>query len=995
MKKRIISILLCAAIVLAMVNLPAAVTYGENEEWHEIYTVEDLYAINFDMSANYILMNDIDLSEDTAEGGGWDYLGNGWNPIGSNNSYGSIEFSGIFDGNGHSIIGMQIRTVNKPAKTSSPSYFGLFAYVSGTVRNLNISGSIDYDNTNLPRGNDSIFSKIGSIAGECSGTLYNCSSSCCFSLKNIAWWSRKIYAGGIVGALTGTASNIYYSGDITLDLGGRPEKTNETSIGGIAGRGGDSYGQGTIQRSFFNGSILDYSSAVALSGIIGTNGIAEECYSVGLLKRDKEGTLGNAIHESYSCNSCYFLSGTGNQTEGALPLSQSQMMLQSMYNGFDFENTWIIYPDSYYKYPQLRSNPIDTENSVDHIEVTTIPSKLEYLEGKDSLIISGGRITIYNKDGTTESKTLTRDMISGFDNTVVGPQVLTVTYGRNTTTYTVTIRPKSVSGISVSQLPSKSQYVELRDNLNVSGGQLSIHYDNGLTEVVPLSDATVTGFNNSLVGENVLTVSYGGFETTFVVEIIPKSVTQIRMHTMPDKLEYIVGKEQLDVSGGKLLVYYDNGTQEIVDLTPDMVSGFSNQAVGKKRLNVTFGSSNTFFDVEITPKIPIVIDIYTLPSKLDYLEGYDELSVAGGQIEISYNDDSYEIIDLSSDMISGFNNTHVGLNTLNVEYCGCSTQFVVTVVPKSATSIAVSHMPDKTEYVEGKDSFDASGCKILVTFNNGTQEEISVTEGMVSGYYNSAAGPVEITVTYESFTASFEIQIVHDYVGHVVLPTIDEGGYTEYVCAGCGDKYVVDHVPALPHYEIDRAKGYAGTVVDVYVSVKNNPGIVSTRFKVVFNEDIFELVGVSDLELLSGYTTPSPEMNSPYTLRWSDPLAAENNTVDGKIVKLSFLVKENTPLGTYEISVESIEARNVVGNQVAFEGTTSEVEIVELILGDADDDGEVTDWDSILFNRYLAYWNDIEININVMDIDGDGEISDWDAIILDRYLANWNIVFGA
>ena len=48
-----------------------------------IRTIEDLYGINNDLSGNYILMNDIDMTEDTAPGGDWDINGTGWEPIGS------------------------------------------------------------------------------------------------------------------------------------------------------------------------------------------------------------------------------------------------------------------------------------------------------------------------------------------------------------------------------------------------------------------------------------------------------------------------------------------------------------------------------------------------------------------------------------------------------------------------------------------------------------------------------------------------------------------------------------------------------------------------------------------------------------------------------------------------------------------------------------------------------------------------------------------------
>ncbi|MCR5694628.1 MAG: hypothetical protein K6G89_06620 [Clostridia bacterium] len=61
------------------------------------------------------------------------------------------------------------------------------------------------------------------------------------------------------------------------------------------------------------------------------------------------------------------------------------------------------------------------------------------------------------------------------------------------------------------------------------------------------------------------------------------------------------------------------------------------------------------------------------------------------------------------------------------------------------------------------------------------------------------------------------------------------------------------------------------------------------------------------------------------------------------------------------------------------------------VSGDADGDGEVTDWDSMLLDRYLAGWK-VEIDLDVLDVDNDGEVSDWDGMLISRYLAGWKVI---
>jgi len=69
------------------------------EGYTPIYTIADLAGINSNPSGKYILMNDIDMTKETSPGGSWD-TGHGWTPLDA--------FNGIFDGNGHRIIGMHI-----------------------------------------------------------------------------------------------------------------------------------------------------------------------------------------------------------------------------------------------------------------------------------------------------------------------------------------------------------------------------------------------------------------------------------------------------------------------------------------------------------------------------------------------------------------------------------------------------------------------------------------------------------------------------------------------------------------------------------------------------------------------------------------------------------------------------------------------------------------------------------------------------------------------
>ena len=102
-------------------------TFDKYSDYIKIYTAEDLANISRDVTGKYILMNDIDLSSVS-----------NWAPI-----RGEQSFSGILEGNGHKITGMNINSlVTLPDKTSpEKQYYGLFAKVSGEIRNLGIENA--------------------------------------------------------------------------------------------------------------------------------------------------------------------------------------------------------------------------------------------------------------------------------------------------------------------------------------------------------------------------------------------------------------------------------------------------------------------------------------------------------------------------------------------------------------------------------------------------------------------------------------------------------------------------------------------------------------------------------------------------------------------------------------------------------------------------------------------------------------------------------------
>lgn len=79
--------------------------------------------------------------------------------------------------------------------------------------------------------------------------------------------------------------------------------------------------------------------------------------------------------------------------------------------------------------------------------------------------------------------------------------------------------------VELETAPTKTQYVQLAEGLNLAGGRLRLTYEDGTVLSVPMTAASVSGFDNSKLGTNTVTVTYLGKSVTFDVTITKAVIT--------------------------------------------------------------------------------------------------------------------------------------------------------------------------------------------------------------------------------------------------------------------------------------------------------------------------------------------------------------------------------------------------------------------------------------------------------------------------------------
>jgi hypothetical protein len=228
------------------------------------------------------LMADIDLGA---------YTGTSFNIIGT---YGDNAFTGVFDGNGHTISNFTYTSTNR-------DYIGLFGYVrGGVIKNL---GLID------PNVDAGTLRRVGSLVGQLdNGTITNC----------------YVEAGSVVG---------------------------ESFVGGLVG---DNYYGGTITNCYSTGSVT---GEYYVGGMVGRSiGTITNCYATGVVVGESEVSVGGLVGRTYYGSevvACFWdIEASGQLTSnGGTGKTTAEMQTASTFIGWGCYPVWTI--DEGNDYPRL------------------------------------------------------------------------------------------------------------------------------------------------------------------------------------------------------------------------------------------------------------------------------------------------------------------------------------------------------------------------------------------------------------------------------------------------------------------------------------------------------------------------------------------------------------------------------------------------------------------------------------------------------------------
>jgi lipopolysaccharide export system protein LptA len=388
----------------------------------------------------------------------------------------------------------------------------------------------------------------------------------------------------------------------------------------------------------------------------------------------------------------------------------------------------------------------------------------------EPLLVDGEYDLSIKKSGDTyvltlngESQTITLDDL--FDDTMFAG--FYVARGTKVTfsNFEIKVDNRKVVDLIVDTSGMKTEYL-VGEDLDLDGIKVTVVFDNASTEELSIKDLIVTGFNSEQLGINTFSINYNGVVAKADVEIVPLTVTGMRVKYYPAKTDYYKG-DVFSPDGLVINATYNNG-YKVVDLDSDQYEltfemgsttasaiGFVFADSGTKTVTVRSTETTSAaitFTVNVLDAELQGIEIRQAPLKDRYFIG-DELDLDGMAVYALYDNNAQVRLMKDEYTVSNLDTSVPGDNKeVLITHKGKTASLYFDVKVKELKAIEVTGYPKTTFYVG--EVFNSQGLEVSKVFDNGDKEVLNISEYTVddSGFESGIAGVYSIKVIPQDTT---------------------------------------------------------------------------------------------------------------------------------------------------------------------------------------------------------------------------------------------------
>ncbi len=638
---------------------------------------------------------------------------------------------------------------------------------------------------------------------------------------------------------------------------------------------------------------------------------------------------------------------------------------------------------------------------------------------------------------------------SGYDMSAVGTHEVTIYYQNFETTTYVNVLEKPVT--------MQVEYIEVFFNKveYALGEELDIvvdaYFSGGYMRELKPGLYNVSGFDNTVTGDQLITVEYNGKIAKCNVTVYGEDVPPVEPPVVnPDE---IVGFEVVhkptynygEAHDFVVTVKYADGTAveipEAVDgIDGYTVTGFDSYKLGEQSIYVTYRDAIVTFDITIIdPEEETIVErIEVINKREQYFTG-DELDIGviayytNGNMETVYD---YEVI--------GYDNSKEGYCNFTVIYGDC--QHEMSIYFTALYSLEIIDL--KNSYMQGEE------LQLEVSLrNNKTYETTLLTrdEYEILDYDSTIVGWQYVTVAYGDIIGEIQVYIEKNTTGgggsgggggtvepepsvkltgiraennkeeYIVGDQLDISVFAVYsddteeeifdynisgfdssvsgsndviICYGSYTFEMSVYVAPLPEKSIiymNDITTLGGFEVKVPVYIRNNQGFAAYDIEIYYDNAILAPVSIEKGEIMTGNITSN--LSSSFDAANNNLITAvgygkENITADGVLFYITFKVLDGVT-GETSPDIEVVEMYDQDRNFVETEIQYGTINVISALYGDADGNGAISVADLIFMSQYVANWtgNYDDIFMKLADVYNDGTVNTKDIVLLARYIA--------
>lgn len=411
---------------------------------------------------------------------------------------------------------------------------------------------------------------------------------------------------------------------------------------------------------------------------------------------------------------------------------------------------------------------------------------LEVTEGTP-LNLTGIVVQATNTDNTTELVPFADLTFGQVDTDTVGTKELTITYAGVSTTVNVLVKEAAapigfiVNASSLGNLTTVEDGVALDLDAIREAIAVEIKYgytDGTVSHYAPLTDNSALDLEDATIeGVRYLVVGYGEFEQRILVSETAPELESIEIVAATFNNKVIIGKTY-NPGEFTITLNYSNDTHEtkVIGASYTNYQDIDTTEAGAKTLTVTYEGKTCQAQVYVMGATSIALSqTHELKTQLDKALQIPamQLLVTYGYNEGGVNLSETVTVDVTAAMYETPDVSAAGNKSFTISYAGQTCQVAYTVA--GIASVSIKNGTLNTELTVGK-SIDYSGLVVIVTYTDGTSEEVAYADNADFFTIDETAinftseGNYDLTVSYKGVAGTVKVQVSEIEIEGVLLP---------------------------------------------------------------------------------------------------------------------------------------------------------------------------------------------------------------------------------